>query len=271
VKLSGLAILARASLLAVGAAVSLVACVGGSGAGTLAPGEVTPPAADASASASLPTAAQALRTVEHNGRSFDVVTLPLDDWEVRVEWLEDPDGSSLTDVQGEVRTNAGIFTPEYVPGGLLVTDGQELVPLNLNSGSGNFHLTPNGVFLVREDGTAAVVNSTAYLPDGVRFATQSGPALVLDGAIHPEFREGSSNIARRNGVGVTQDGKTVLLAISNEWVNLHDFATLFRDTLGAPNALYLDGQISGLWVQGGGRDLDLIFGPYAGVITAHQR
>jgi uncharacterized protein YigE (DUF2233 family) len=142
--------------------------------------------------------------------------------------------------------------------------------LNLADGEGNFHLKPNGVFAVRSDGSATVVDSTAYDPAGVEFATQSGPALVLDGVIHPQFRQGSTNLAFRSGVGVSPDGTTVYVALSTSLTNLYDFATLFTDVYGCADALYLDGNVSSLWVAGD-PDPGPFAGPYAGVITARQR
>ncbi len=212
------------------------------------------------------------RIVDHLGNRYEVVTLPLDEWDMRVDWDSQAGGVMLADLLAAdpgiaVATNAGIFTPQFAPGGLLVSDGVMLRDLNLADGGGNFHLKPNGVFEIRDDGAAAVVDSTAYNPDGVRFATQSGPALVLGGLLHPEFREDSTNLAFRSGVGVSPDGRTVYLALSWSLTNFHDFATLFRDELGCDNALYLDGQISRLWVAGDGEP-DIFAGPFAGVITA---
>lgn len=213
------------------------------------------------------------QVVEHADRRYRVVTLPLDDWDVRVGWDSEDPGTMLDDLIADdptiaVATNAGIFTPELAPGGLLVSHGEQLRALNLADGAGNFHLTPNGVFAVLDNGTAAVVDSTAYDPAGVEHATQSGPALVLDGEVHPAFRQGSTNLAIRNGVGVSADGTTVYVAISLGLTNLWDFATLFRDQLDVPNALYLDGQVSYLWVDGMSPPGPLA-GPFAGVITAH--
>jgi uncharacterized protein YigE (DUF2233 family) len=212
------------------------------------------------------------RVIEHQGNRYEVVTLPLSDWDVRVDWDPDAGGVMLADVLAAdpsiaVATNAGIFTPEFAPGGLLVSDGVTLRDLNLADGGGNFHLKPNAVFQIGDDGTAAVVDSTQYSADGVRFATQSGPALLLGGQVHPDFREGSTNLAFRSGVGVSPDGSTVYLVLSWTLTNLHDFATLFRDQLGCDDALYLDGQISRLWVVGDGEP-DVFAGPFAGMITA---
>ncbi|WP_062076378.1 phosphodiester glycosidase family protein [Demequina globuliformis] len=212
--------------------------------------------------------------VEHAGNRYLVVSLPLGEFEISVDWDAEDPGTMLRDALAAdptiaVATNAGIFTEQLVPGGLLVSDGQELVPINLNQGGGNFHLMPNAVFAVYDD-HAAVVESHAYAPEGVREATQSGPALLLDGEIHHEFNEGSTNLAVRSGVGVSPDGQTVYLAQSWTLTNFWDFATLFRDELGVEDALYLDGDISALWVTGMGEPGPLD-GPYAGIITARAR
>lgn len=215
------------------------------------------------------------RVIEHADNRYLVVTLPLAEWDVRVDWNPEDNGTMLRDVVAAdptvaVATNAGIFTDELVPGGLLVSDEEQLVPLNLNEGGGNFHLMPNGVFALYEDGTAAVVNSVDYAADGVEFATQSGPALLLDGEVHPEFTDGSTNLALRSGVGVSPDGETVYLSMSWSLTNFYDFATLFRDELGVEDALYLDGDISELWVDQM-REPGPLAGPYAGIITARPR
>ncbi|WP_082105611.1 phosphodiester glycosidase family protein [Demequina subtropica] len=207
--------------------------------------------------------------------SYGVVTLDLDRWDVHVDWPQDPDGTDLAEYIDAhpgiaVLTNAGIFSDDLTPGGLLVADGEELRALNLADGYGNFHLKPNAVFEILEDGTAAIVDSTLYEPEGVAQATQSGPALLLDGEIHPQFTEGSANSALRTGVGVSPDGGTVYLVITRTYVNLWDFATMFRDELGVEDALYLDGQISQLWISGGSEPTSFL-GPYAGVIAAYPR
>ena len=166
-------------------------------------------------------------------------------------------------------TNAGIYEPGYVPTGLYVEKGETLVPLNTDDGRGNFFLKPNGVFLVGEDGRAAVVSTEDYAAgrvpvDRVWYATQSGPLLVHGGDLHPRFGPASASCRTRTGVGVTADGR-VVLAISNGAVNLYDFAAYFRDELGTPNALYLDGGYpTRLWAPRQGRRED---GAFAGILA----
>ncbi|MDK1373251.1 MULTISPECIES: phosphodiester glycosidase family protein [unclassified Sinorhizobium] len=143
--------------------------------------------------------------------------------------------------------NGGMYHEDLSPVGLHVEEGVEQAPLNTNSGWGNFHLLPNGVFYVG-DGKARVMAAEAYRAAGIkpRFATQSGPVLVIDGALHPRFLPNSDSFKTRNGVGVTTSGE-VVFAVSKRPVRFHDFATLFRDALGCPNALFLDGTISSLY------------------------
>lgn len=143
--------------------------------------------------------------------------------------------------------NGGMYEHDLSSVGLLVTDGVERKPAARGNGWGNFYLKPNGVFFI-EGKSAGVMETEVYLAGGHKpdFATQSGPMLVVDGTLHPAFLPQSDSLQIRNGVGVDGKGK-VLLAISLEPVRFHDFATLFRDALGCPNALFLDGSISSLY------------------------
>lgn len=143
--------------------------------------------------------------------------------------------------------NGGMFDEQGKPIGLLIEDGRQIKAINRREGSGNFHLMPNGVFLVRKDGSAEVVTSDSFQPgDSITFATQSGPMLVIDGALHPKFDPDGSSRHIRNGVGIGPDG-TPVFAISAEPVSFGKFARLFRDSLKSGHALYFDGSVSSLW------------------------
>jgi uncharacterized protein YigE (DUF2233 family) len=165
-------------------------------------------------------------------------------------------------------TNAGMFEPGHSPVGLLILNGEQITPLNLRDGTGNFYLKPNGVFVLTDAGTARVMETTSFetfLPR-VLWATQSGPLLVHEGDIHPDLVAGSSNLQIRNGVGVRADGK-IVFALSLSPVNFYDFAVLFRARLQCPNALYLDGQISAFYVPGmDKKPNEQFFGPMFGLV-----
>lgn len=144
--------------------------------------------------------------------------------------------------------NAGMYHEDLTPVGLYVSDGRERSPLNIADGHGNFFMKPNGVFFIGNDGSAGVIETTAFAASKpeVRLATQSGPMLVIDGRIHPRFEQNGTSRFIRNGVGVRDDAHTVVLAISRSEVSLGSFARLFRDELGCRNALFFDGAISAL-------------------------
>ena len=149
--------------------------------------------------------------------------------------------------------NAGMFDEQGHAIGLLIEDGKELQPINRRDGYGNFHMKPNGVFLVRSDGRAEVVASDEYEPgDEVEFATQSGPVLLIDGKLHPRFEPDGQSLHFRNGVGIGPDGAP-LFAISEEPVSFGRFARFYRDVLKVDDALYFDGSVSSLWDPANGR------------------
>jgi uncharacterized protein YigE (DUF2233 family) len=164
--------------------------------------------------------------------------------------------------------NAGMYHPDLRPVGLYIEEGIEKTPLVTREGPGNFGLLPNGVFCIGAG--LRVIESLAYqaAPPGCRFATQSGPMLVIDGALHPKFMAGSDSLHIRNGVGTSEDGQTAYFVISNQPVNFYDFARLFRDALGVKNALYLDGAISRLLAPEIGRmDAGFPMGPMIGLVV----
>lgn len=140
-------------------------------------------------------------------------------------------------------TNGGMYTEDNTPKGLFISKRITVVPLDTTSGNGNFYLKPNGVFYITGKQKAVVCKTSDFrMGSNILFATQSGPMLVIDGEIHVAFKEGSTNLNIRNGVGILPDNR-VVFAMSKEPVNFYDFAKYFKD-LGCKNALYLDGFVS---------------------------
>lgn len=160
--------------------------------------------------------------------------------------------------------NSGIYEGNFLPTGLHVSEGKTVVPLNRETFTKrlpddvtpNFYLKPNGVFFIRADGSAAVVETERYaaLGENPRLATQSGPLLVEQGKIHPALQPESTSRRFRNGIGVTAGGQVVMVCsvIDPEAgrTNFYRFAEFFRDVLACPDALYLDGDISYVYLRG---------------------
>ena len=154
--------------------------------------------------------------------------------------------------------NGGMFDDAGAPIGLAIEDGRQVHAINRRDGGGNFHLMPNGVFLVRQDGRAEVATSDAFKPaPDIAFATQSGPMLLIDGKVHPRFDPDGTSRYVRNAVGIAPDGKPVFV-ITTDVVSFGKLARFFRDRLHAQNALYLDGSVSSLWDPANGRIDDFV-------------
>lgn len=164
--------------------------------------------------------------------------------------------------------NAGMYHADRAPVGLFVDKGQEAARLVTRAGPGNFGMLPNGVFCIADRFWVLESRAFAKKPPQCRFATQSGPMLVLKGKLHPRFLPDSDSEYIRNGVGVTKDGTRAIFAISNDRVNFHRFARFFRDGLGLPDALYFDGKVSRLYAPGSGRhDAGFPMGPIVGTVV----
>ena len=149
--------------------------------------------------------------------------------------------------------NAGMYHEDRSPVGLYIENGRELKRLSTADGPGNFSMKPNGVFFLT-DKSAGVLETKAFARRKLtpKFATQSGPMLVIDGKLHPRFLADSISRNRRNGVGVK--GNEVIFALADDPVTFHQFARAFRDVLKTPNALYLDGSICRLYAPDINRD-----------------
>ncbi|SHG87097.1 phosphodiester glycosidase family protein [Pedobacter caeni] len=163
--------------------------------------------------------------------------------------------------------NAGMYKQDNSPQGLFIENQKQITPLDTTTGNGNFYLKPNGVFYITVDNLPTICTTTNFIDNRkVKYATQSGPMLVIDGQIHSAFKKGSANLNIRNGVGILPDNK-IIFAMSKREINFYDFADYFKK-MGCKNALYLDGLVSRTylpeqnWIQTDGN-----FGVIIGITT----
>lgn len=198
------------------------------------------------------------RQVTFERNSYVVCQFDLRHYTPKLFWKQ-PNGEPYASLQNIPRrdgsdarqlvfaTNGGMYQSDHSPLGLYVENGRELVRANTAVGAGNFYIKPNGIFYVSGD-SASILETRHFLQQRPHsdIATQSGPMLVINGAINPKFLPNSNSRKIRNGVGV-QDSHRVAFVISKDPVTLGKFAQFFRDVLHCSNALYLDGSISSIY------------------------
>ena len=221
-----------------------------------------------------PAAAVTCEDIDHLGASYTICDVSVEE-DLQL-FLRDDAGEilgSFSAVEANegrdllFAMNAGMYHDDRAPVGHYVEDGIEEMRVISSAGPGNFGMLPNGVFCIGDGVNVIETDFFRSEPQDCTFATQSGPMLVIDGALHPRFIEGSDFTNIRNGVGTADDGSRAVFAISNDAVNFHDFATLFRDRLNISNALYFDGKISRLYAPELGRsDFGWQIGPIVGVL-----
>lgn len=227
--------------------------------------------------ASASTARSACRDISFEARPYTICEARFGQDDLRI-WQEAPDGlpvgtfgrlSQLLATKGKrigFATNGGMYKPDRRPLGLTIIAGREIAPIVTAASSGNFGMLPNGVFCIGPH-SYRIIESRAFAahPPACRYATQSGPMLVINGRLHPRFLADSTSRYIRNGVGVSANGYRAIFAISDAPVSFFTFARLFRDGLGLPNALFLDGNTSRLDAPNLGReDGGLPMGPIIG-------
>ncbi|WP_324067666.1 MAG: phosphodiester glycosidase family protein [Flavobacterium sp.] len=140
-------------------------------------------------------------------------------------------------------TNGGMYKKDNSPQGLYVENTITKSEIETSNGKGNFYLKPNGVFYLTTDKNPMICKTENFLSnEKIKYATQSGPMLVIDGEIHTAFKKNSTNLNIRNGVGILPNNQ-IIFAISKKEINFYDFAEYFKK-LGCKNALYLDGFVS---------------------------
>ncbi len=224
----------------------------------------------------LPAAAVTCADIDYGGNSFTACTVDVASENLSL-FHKDAEGvvigsfggiEALPEVDSLVfAMNAGMYHDDRSPVGHYREDGVETMRVIPNAGPGNFGLLPNGVLCINED-SAQVYETLDYVDRApvCRDATQSGPMLVIDGALHPRFLPDSTSRFVRNGVGTSADGGTAVFVISNGSVTFHEFGSFFRDYLKLPNALYFDGKVSRLYARDQGRsDFGFQLGPMVAV------
>jgi uncharacterized protein YigE (DUF2233 family) len=232
--------------------------------------------------------AEPCRNISFKGAAYIVCSFNLAKDDLRMVWRDSDGkpyrtfGALAADLKAKGKSlrfamNGGMYREDFRPVGLYIENSRELTPANTATPIGapslipNFYKKPNGVFYIGES-EAGVIDTARFLSSrpAAKFATQSGPMLVIDGAIHPAFIVNSTDRKPRNGVGVSST-TDVQFVITKGWVSFYELARFFRDGLGCSNALFLDGgAASGLFAPELGRNDRPGHGGYGPIIAVVQ-
>lgn len=197
--------------------------------------------------------------VEYKGKHYSLFVVDTANVEVEIQAKPNSTNHSFYDLNTYYNTkkktllfamNGGMYESNGQAVGLMVRNGSIVTHLDTAHGpekKGNFYLQPNGVFAIDSSGKARVMATKEYKSAKIKFATQSGPMMVIDGKINAVFKEGSTNLNIRNAVGVDAKGR-IFFVISDDEVNFYEFASLYLHVFNCSNALYLDGLVSRMYL-----------------------
>ncbi|CEG56492.1 phosphodiester glycosidase family protein [Legionella fallonii] len=126
--------------------------------------------------------------------------------------------------------NGGFFDPEFKPLGLRINNKKLENPLKRISWWGIFYIKDNKPYISN-------VHRFTH-DDDIEFAIQSGPRLLIKGKI-PSLKPG---IADRSALGITKDGKVIILVSTNSAMTTHELAKRLKSPpLSCVDAINLDG------------------------------
>lgn len=133
-----------------------------------------------------------------------------------------------------IAINGGFFTPRREILGLRITNGKILSPLKPISWWSVFYVKNNNAYIVP--------SKNFQSSNDISFAVQSGPRLVVNGAI-PSLKPG---VDERSALCITRDGKVIIAATENTPIATKDLAKILKQSnknggLDCQNALNLDG------------------------------
>jgi len=151
---------------------------------------------------------------------------------------KDSPGATAKDLaqkkHASIVVNGGFFSEERKSIGLLIQSGKTVNPIHKTSWWSIFGMKNGVPFITMPKEFSASADIT--------MAVQAGPRLVIDGSI-PKLKEG---IAARTAVGITRDGKVILLVTEGSPITLQELArrmkiSRYEGGLECANAMAFDG------------------------------
>ena len=129
------------------------------------------------------------------------------------------------------------------PLGLFVSEGREYKNINLAKGAGNFFIRPNGIFAITRERDFFISDASKFdTTKNLTIAIQSGPMLLSNGMINPNFDRNSKNKHIRCSVGLYVDKGTQFLVFvkSADPISFFQMAQLLQEKFNCQDALNLE-------------------------------
>ncbi len=165
--------------------------------------------------------------------------------------------------------NGGIYSNDATPGGLYIEDYKLIKDINLNSGTDNFHVKPNGVFYMKNNKPYVVVSEEFVFEPTISMAVQSGPMLIYQGEINNKYTPKGSTQYIRNGVCINANDELFFIQ-SLQATNMYNFAKAVKDRFQCTNFLYLDGFLSHMQALSGENQGEQIR-PFISIIATEEK
>lgn len=194
---------------------------------------------------------QSVVDMPFNGDSYDIFKIKIDaDVVKKFQILENKTRLNHQAFASSVATDSSFFlinasvTDSFCnPVGYFVNNSQQINPINLKDGNGNFYLKPNGALLFTS--TEAIICESSQIANysNVRVGIQSGPMLINNGVINPQFKAASPNKHIRCAVGIytnQNNEKILVFCISNNPVSFFGFADFMQKKFKCTDALCLE-------------------------------
>ena len=186
-----------------------------------------------------------------SGSTYDVFLIKVDSASImNFEILENKNYLPYKDfiINGKVDSssfliNACISDSFCKPLGYYFKDSTEVQPTNLNSGTGNFYLKPNGALIFLDNEVVICESSEIINYKNIQLGVQSGPMLLINGLPNPNFSVNSLNKNIRCGAGtfIAKSNESFLVfATSKSLVSFYEFSQFFSQKFNCQTALCLE-------------------------------
>ena len=138
---------------------------------------------------------------------------------------------------------ASIVDTACRPLGFYVSNRNKIKSVNLDNGTGNFFIKPNGIFAITSNKEFVITDALKFdTTENSTTAIQSGPMLISNGIINPAFDKNSKNKHIRCAIGMyTDKGSRFLIFVkSTEPVSFFQLAQLLQEKFNCLDALSLE-------------------------------